>query len=86
MKTPCLYSDDKLNFKMHIRNICKSTVNQLNVLVRLKKLLNFEEKKILINSYFIANFYYCPLVWILSNASSSLRNRKFTEKSTKVLM
>ena len=32
--------------------------------------MNFEEKKILINSYFMANFNYCSLVWMLSSASS----------------
>ena len=31
--------------------------------------MNFEEKKILINSYFMANFNYCHLVWMLSSAS-----------------
>ena len=65
-----LQLDDKLNFNLHISNICKSAANQLNALIRLKKFTNFEEKKILINSYFMANFNYCPLVWMLSEASS----------------
>ena len=60
-----LQLDDKLNFNLHISNICKSAANQLNALIRLKKFMNFEEKKILINSYFMANFNYCPLVWML---------------------
>ena len=57
-----LQLDDTLNFNLHISNICKSAANQLNALIRLKKFMNFEEKKILINSYFMANFNYCPLV------------------------
>ena len=32
--------------------------------------LNFEEKKMLINSYFYSSFNYCPLVWIFSSAKS----------------
>ena len=31
--------------------------------------MNFEEKEILINSYFMANFNCCPLFWMLSGAS-----------------
>ena len=31
--------------------------------------MNFEEKKVLINSYFITNFNYCPLVWIIPTPS-----------------
>ena len=54
--------DDKLNFSPHISNIFKSAANQLNALIRLQKFLSFEEKKILINSYFMANFNFCPLV------------------------
>ena len=60
--------DDQLNFIPHISNICKSAANQLNALIRLQKFLSFKEKKILINSYFMANFNYCPLVWMFSNA------------------
>ena len=54
--------DDKLNFSPHLSNICKSAANQLNALIRLQKFLSFKEKKILINSYFMANFNYCLLV------------------------
>ena len=62
--------DDKLNFSPHISNICKSAANQLNALIRLQKFLSFKEKKISINSYFMANFNYCPLVWMFSSAVS----------------
>ena len=40
--------DDKLNFNHHINNICKSASNQLNALIRLKHLLGFEERKVLV--------------------------------------
>ena len=62
--------DDKLNFSTHISSICKSAANQLNALIRLQKFLSFKEKKISINSYFMANFNYCPLVWMFSSAVS----------------
>ena len=70
-----LQLDDKLNFNLHISNICKSAANQLNALIRLKKFMNFEEKKILINSYFMANFNYCPLI-----ANYSLKKIKNLQK------
>ena len=40
--------DDKLNFNLYISNICRSAVNQLNALIRLKRFLGFKEKRILI--------------------------------------
>ena len=54
--------DDKLNLNLHISNICRSAANQLNSLIRLKPFLGFKENKILINSYFMANFNYCSLI------------------------
>ena len=65
-----IHLDDKLNFNLHISNICRSAANQLNALIRLKSYLNFNAKRVLINSYIISNFNYCPLVWIFSTAKS----------------
>ena len=62
--------DDKLNFSLHVSNICKSAANQLSTLIRLNNFLCFEGKRVLINSYFMSNFNYCPLVWMFSNATS----------------
>ena len=62
--------DDQLNFNLHISNICRSAANQLNALIRLKRILTIEVKKTLINSYFYSNFKYCPLIWMFSSAKS----------------
>ena len=40
--------DNKLTFNHHINNICKSASNQLSALIRLKHLLGFEERKVLV--------------------------------------
>ena len=63
-------TDAELNFNLHIANICRSATNQLDALIRLRKLLGFEDKKVLINSYFYSNFNYCPLVWMFSHPKS----------------
>ena len=65
-----IHLDDKLNFNLHISNICRSAVNQLNALIRLKSCLSFNAKRVLINSYTISNFNYRPLVWMFSTAKS----------------
>ena len=62
--------DDKLNFNLHITNICRTAANQLNVLLRLKRFLSFEAKKVLVNSYLYSNFNDCPLVWMFSSVKS----------------
>ena len=65
VEVPTIQTDDKLNFNLHISNICRSAANRLNALIRLKRFLGCNEKKIILNSYFMANFYYCFLVWMI---------------------
>ena len=55
---------------MHIDKICLKSANQLNALVRLKRVLGNEENKFSINTFVLSNFNYCPLVWMLTNAKS----------------
>ena len=62
--------DDKLNFNLHISYIFRSAANQLKALIRLKSYLDFNAKRVLINSYIISYFNECPLAWILSTAKS----------------
>ena len=42
----------------------------VNALMRLKRFLGFEEKKILINSFILSNFNYCSFVWRISSGKS----------------
>ena len=54
--------DYKLNFNLHTDKTCLKSANQLNALVRLKRFLRNEDRKVLINSFVLSNFNYCPLV------------------------
>ena len=66
-------------------NICKSVANQLNALIRLQTFLSFKEKKILINSYFMADFNYCPLVWMFSSAVSLKKIKNLQKRALRFL-
>ena len=61
--------DDRLYFNEHISNICKSAANQLNSFVRLKIFLGSNERKVLVNSFVLSNFSYCPRVWLVSSST-----------------
>ena len=63
-------TDDKLNVNLHISKLCKSAVTQLNALIRLKQFLSVHGKEVLINSFIMSNFNYCPLVWMFTSAQS----------------
>ena len=55
---------------MRISKLCNKSADQLNALNRLNRYLDFEEKKILINSFIYDNFNYCPLVWHFRSKNS----------------
>ena len=76
--------DDKLNFSLHVSNISKSVANQLSALIRLNNLC-FEGKRVLINSYFVSNFNYCPLVWMFSNATSLKKIENLQKRALRFL-
>ena len=64
-----LHIDDQLSFNLHVSNICKSISKKLNALLRLKRFLGFEERKVLVNSFILSNFNYCSLVWSILSVS-----------------
>ena len=72
--------DDMLNFNLHISSIWKSAANQLNALIRLKQLLSFHAKEVLINSYMISSFNQFPLVWIFWSAQSGNEMKNMQKK------
>ena len=55
--------DDELEFDKYISKICKKAANQLNALYRLGKYLNLQQREVLVKSFILANFNYCPMVW-----------------------
>ena len=52
--------ESRLNFELHVSDLCKSAARQLNALLRLKPYLTFEARKILIERFAYSNFSYCP--------------------------
>ena len=76
MKFHGLQFDAKLNFNSNIPNTCRSGANS-NAITKLGNFLGFEEKKVLIDSYFYSDFNYCPLAWMFSHAKSFMKVEAF---------
>ena len=63
--------DNKLYFEKHVSICCRQASAQLNALIRLNTALHFKQRKALIESFIMSNFYYCPLVWHFCSAKAS---------------
>lgn len=73
--------DDKLNFNLHISNLCRKASAQLNALFRFKNVLSLQTRSILAQSFVYANFNYCPLVWHFSSSKSLLKIEKLHNRA-----
>ena len=56
-------TDNKLTFDEHVSDLCKKAANKLRALARVTSYMSVPKKELLLNSYFNAQFNYCPLVW-----------------------
>ena len=77
--------DNELKFDEHVRSLCNKGGRQLNALFRLNRYLNFESKKILVNSFIYSNFNYCPLIWHFTSANSIKMIEKVQERLLRFL-
>ena len=48
----------------HIKHICKQASNKLYALSRISHYLSEEKRKILMKSFIMSQFNYCPIIWM----------------------
>ena len=65
--------DNKLNFNNHLQKILKKANQKVHVLARITPYMSIPKRRLLMNSFFISQFNYCPLVWM---CHSRLMNNK----------
>jgi hypothetical protein len=63
--------DNKLKFDEHISKSVKKANSKLFVIKRGLGMLNFEKRKILLNSFVQSQFSYAPLVWMMCGKVSN---------------
>ena len=59
--------DEHLKFKKHVSSMALKAGRQINALQRLLKYLHFKSRMAIYKSFILANFNYCPLVWMFVN-------------------
>ena len=63
--------DNELSFDEHIISICKTAKKKLNALRRMNYYMKQNQKEILLLSFIISHFSYCPLIWIFCSKKST---------------
>ena len=78
--------DNNLKFKKHIHHLVKKAAGQLNFLSKQSKFLNHDAMRIVIESFVLANFNYCPLVWHFCSCESINKLEKIQERAFRLLL
>ena len=73
--------DEQLKFDSHIDKICKKGALQLNALKRLARFTGIKERQVIVNSFILCHFNYCPLIWLFCNNTSQKKLEKVNERA-----
>ena len=76
-----VHLDSKLNFENHISHICKKAGNHLNVLKRLSKFINKNERMAIFRAFILCHFQFCSVVWHFCGLGSMTKMEKIQERA-----
>ena len=77
--------DNKLNFHVHIANLCRKVGRQVGVLNRLKRLVPVEARIELYNSFILTHLNYCSTVWHFCRKGDSDKLEKLNERALRTV-
>ena len=77
--------DSKLTFHQHVSIIYDKAGRKLTALTRLMKMLNFQQRRILMKSFIDAQFNYCPLVWIFYSRTLNSKLNRLQEGALRIV-
>ena len=75
--------DSKLTFDSHVSHLCNKANKKLRALARITPYMTLEKKKLVMNSFFNAQFNYSPL-WMLHNRKNNNKNLLENDNSVSI--
>ena len=77
---------NRLTFHSHIDNICRKAASQINALKRLPVHMKKNEKMVLMKSFILSNFNYCPLVWHFCSKTDTDRMERIQKRVLRMVL
>ena len=76
--------DNNLTIGEHIKHICKQASNKLYALARISHFLDEQKRKILMKSFIISQFNYCPIIWMYCQRKSNNLINRIHERALRI--
>ena len=77
--------DNKLTFNNHVAGLCKKASQKLHALARVSKYMNMNKRRTIMKAFIIAQFGYCPLVWMFHSSTLNNRINKIHERALRIV-
>ena len=77
--------DSKLNFDCHVNHLCNKANKRLRALPRVTSYMTLEKKKIVMNSFFKAQFNYYPFIWMLHSHKNNNKIKHLHERCLRII-
>ena len=77
--------DNALSFDIHVTKLCKQASRKLQALSRISIYMDMEKRRILMNSFFLSQYSYCPLIWMFHSRTLNNRINKLHERCLRVV-
>ena len=77
--------DFKLNFDNHILELCSKVNKKVSAFSRIRTYRDNKQANILCKTTVLANFNYCPLIWMLSSKAANKEINRTHKRALRVL-
>ena len=76
--------DNQLTMNDHVNRICKQASNKLYALARISHYLDAHKRKILMKSFIISQFNYCPIIWMYCQRKCNNTINRIHERALRI--
>ena len=76
--------DSNLSMDRHIKQLCKQASNKLYALARISHYLDEQKRIILMKSFVISQFNYCPIIWMYCQRKTNNRINRIHERALRI--
>ena len=76
--------DQKLNFKQHSDMVCRKASQKLHALVRASTYMPKEKTRMVMRSFIMSQFSYCPLIWMFHDRHINAKINQIHERALRI--
>ena len=76
--------DNTMSFHKHVSGLCKRASKKIHILARIAKYMGLEKRRMIMKSFILSQFGYCPLIWISHSRGLNNRINRLHERSLRI--